>query len=195
MFENKQVDIDTLPKIERVVFKNLDSKYRVVVGIRLIIISIIILLIAFIPYIFQYLTSESLLNEALLYSFIGLSVVLIILICIISMKGVAMKGYALREQDIIYKTGIINRSQTVIPFNRVQHVGVYEGALLRVFNLCTVEFFTAGGALGDLKITGISKTEGEQLKAYVIQKITKSPQQTLKSNLDIVEPSQESVHE
>ncbi|MEK6494420.1 PH domain-containing protein [Myroides odoratimimus] len=186
MFENKQVDIDTLPKIERVVFKNLDSKYRVVVGIRLIIISIIILLIAFIPYIFQYLTSESLLNEALLYSFIGLSVVLIILICIISMKGVAMKGYALREQDIIYKTGIINRSQTVIPFNRVQHVGVYEGALLRVFNLCTVEFFTAGGALGDLKITGISKTEGEQLKAYVIQKITKSPQQTLKSNLDII---------
>lgn len=194
MFENKQIDIDTLPQVEQVMFKNLDSRYRTVVGVRLIIISIIILLIAFTPYIFQYLTSELLLNEALLYSLMGLGVVMIILICIISMKGVAMKGYALREQDIIYKTGIINRSQTVIPFNRVQHVGVYEGALLRVFNLCTVEFFTAGGALGDLKITGISKEEGERLKAYVIQKITKSPQQDLRTNLDIVEHSQESVH-
>lgn len=195
MFENKQIDIDALPQVEQVMFKNLDSRYRTVVGIRLIIISIIILLIAFTPYIFQYLTSEPLLNETLLYSLMGLGVVLIILICIISMKGVAMKGYALREQDIIYKTGIINRSQTVIPFNRVQHVGVYEGALLRVFNLCTVEFFTAGGALGDLKITGISKEEGERLKAYVIQKITKSPQQALRTNLDIVEHSHESVHE
>ncbi|MDM1414593.1 PH domain-containing protein [Myroides odoratimimus] len=194
MFENKQIDIGTLPKVEQIVFKNLDSKYKMVVAIRLIIISIIILLIAFTPYVFQYLTSEPLLNAALLYSFMGLGGVLIILICIISMKGVVMKGYALREHDIIYKTGIINRTQTVIPFNRVQHVGVYEGALLRMFNLCTVEFFTAGGALGDLKITGISKEEGERLKAYVIQKITKSPQQDLRTNLDIVEHSQESVH-
>lgn len=173
MFENNQIDVSTLPKVRQVNFKNLHPKYKIVVSIRLLIISIILLLLSSIPYIFQYFTSSLPMNDFLLLSISGVGVLLIIFMCIISIKGIDMKGYALREHDIIYKTGIISRSQTVVPFNRVQHVVVYEGALLRIFGLCTVEFFTAGGALGDLKISGISNEEGERLKAYVIQKITK----------------------
>lgn len=174
MFDNKQIDISTLPQVAQVDFKNLHTKYKTVVGIRLLIASIFILLLSSSPYIFQHITNSLPISDIWLVSICGVGVLLVILMCIISLKGVQMKGYALREHDIIYKTGIISRSQTVIPFNRVQHVVVYEGALLRVFGLCTVEFFTAGGALGDLKISGISKEEGERLKAYVIQKITKS---------------------
>ncbi|MDM1347936.1 PH domain-containing protein [Myroides marinus] len=174
MFDNKQIDISTLPQVAQVDFKNLHPKYKTVVGIRLLIASIFILLLSSSPYIFQHITNSLPISDIWLVSICGVGVLLVILMCIISLKGVQMKGYALREHDIIYKTGIISRSQTVIPFNRVQHVVVYEGALLRVFGLCTVEFFTAGGALGDLKISGISKEEGERLKAYVIQKITKS---------------------
>lgn len=174
MFDNKQIDISTLPQVAQVDFKNLHTKYKTVIGIRLLIASIFILLLSSSPYIFQHITNSLPISDIWLVSICGVGVLLVILMCIISLKGVQMKGYALREHDIIYKTGIISRSQTVIPFNRVQHVVVYEGALLRVFGLCTVEFFTAGGALGDLKISGISKEEGERLKAYVIQKITKS---------------------
>ncbi|SEI83564.1 hypothetical protein SAMN04488018_105149 [Myroides marinus] len=174
MFDNKQIDISTLPQVAQVDFKNLHPKYKTVIGIRLLIASIFILLLSSSPYIFQHITNSLPISDIWLVSICGVGVLLVILMCIISLKGVQMKGYALREHDIIYKTGIISRSQTVIPFNRVQHVVVYEGALLRVFGLCTVEFFTAGGALGDLKISGISKEEGERLKAYVIQKITKS---------------------
>ncbi|MGL5275756.1 PH domain-containing protein [Myroides sp.] len=174
MFDNKQIDISTLPQVAQVDFKSLHPKYKTVVGIRLLIASIFILLLSSSPYIFQHTTNSLPISDIWLVSICGVGVLLVILMCIISLKGVQMKGYALREHDIIYKTGIISRSQTVIPFNRVQHVVVYEGALLRVFGLCTVEFFTAGGALGDLKISGISKEEGERLKAYVIQKITKS---------------------
>lgn len=174
MFDNKQIDISTLPQVAQVDFKNLHPKYKTVIGIRLLIASIFILLLSSSPYIFQHITNSLPISDIWLVSICGVGVLLVILMCIISLKGVQMKGYALREHDIIYKTGIISRSQTVIPFNRVQHVVVYEGVLLRVFGLCTVEFFTAGGALGDLKISGISKEEGERLKAYVIQKITKS---------------------
>lgn len=174
MFDNKQIDISTLPQVAQVDFKNLHPKYKTVIGIRLLIASIFILLLSSSPYIFQHITNSLPISDIWLVSICGVGILLVILMCIISLKGVQMKGYALREHDIIYKTGIISRSQTVIPFNRVQHVVVYEGALLRVFGLCTVEFFTAGGALGDLKISGISKEEGERLKAYVIQKITKS---------------------
>lgn len=195
MFDNKQIDISTLPQVVQVDFKNLHPKYKTVVGIRLLIASIFILLLSSSPYIFQRITNSLPISDIWFISICGVGVLLVVLMCIISLKGVQMKGYALREHDIIYKTGIISRSQTVIPFNRVQHVVVYEGALLRVFGLCTVEFFTAGGALGDLKISGISREEGERLKAYVIQKITtgvkesndNTNQQLIKGEIDETE--------
>lgn len=172
MFTNDQIIISDLPSVNSVNYQCLHTKYRYVVGIRLFIISLFISVLFFIPYGLQVVTSEVLVNSSLLISLGIVGVVLSGLISVVTWIGIGKKGYALREQDIIYKTGLISRSQTAIPFNRVQHVGVYESALLRVFNLCTVEFFTAGGALGDLKISGISKEEGERLKAYVIQKIT-----------------------
>lgn len=173
MFGNKQVDISELPQVEQVEFKSLHVKYKTVVGIRLGISTLIVLIVCFLPYGYQLITDSLPLSDVVLLSIGGVGLLLMGVLCITTFMGIGMKGYALREHDIIYKTGLINRSQTVIPFNRVQHVGVYESALLRVFGLCTVEFFTAGGALGDLKISGISKEEGERLKAYVIQKITK----------------------
>lgn len=174
MFKNKQINISELPQVNQVRFESLHTKYRTVVGIRLLIISVFLFLFSIVPYVFQLITNSLPISREILLSFIGVGALLIMWICIISLKGVRLKGYALREYDIIYKTGIINRTQTVVPFNRVQHIVVYEGVLLRMFGLCTIEFFTAGGALGDLKISGITKGEGERLKAYVIQKITTS---------------------
>lgn len=172
MFTNDQIIVSDLPTVNSVNYQRLHGKYNYVVGIRLVIISIILIALFFSPYVLQVITNELPIDSTLLLLVGIVGVVLAILISVVTWIGIGKKGYALREQDIIYKTGLISRSQTVIPFNRVQHVGVYESALLRVFNLCTVEFFTAGGALGDLKISGISKEEGERLKAYVIQKIT-----------------------
>lgn len=173
MFENHPIDINKLPLVEEVKFNSLDSKYKTVVSIRLSVVTFCLLLLSFSPYVLQYL-KVILLSSTLLLLIGILGIIISILMCSTTLKGVGMKGYALREHDIVYKSGIITRTQTIIPFNRVQHVVVYESALLRVFNLCTVEFFTAGGALGDLKISGISKEEGDRLKAYVVQKISKS---------------------
>lgn len=172
MFTNDQIIVSGLPTVNSVNYQHLHEKYNYVVGIRLVIISVILIALFFSPYVLQVITNELPIDRTLLLLVGIVGVVLAGLISVITWVGIGKKGYALREQDIIYKTGLVSRSQTVIPFNRVQHVGVYESALLRVFNLCTVEFFTAGGALGDLKISGISKEEGERLKAYVIQKIT-----------------------
>lgn len=172
MFTNDQIIVSDLPTVNSVNYQHLHKKYNYVVGIRLVIISVILIALFFSPYVLHVITNELPIDSTLLLLLGIVGVVLAILISVVTWIGIGKKGYALREQDIIYKTGLISRSQTVIPFNRVQHVGVYESALLRVFNLCTVEFFTAGGALGDLKISGISKEEGERLKAYVIQKIT-----------------------
>lgn len=85
--------------------------------------------------------------------------------------GVNKKGYAVREHDIIYKTGLLSQKQITIPFNRVQHVEIYEGFLLRLFGLARIEFFTAGGNWGDLKIPGLLINEADKIKAFVIEQV------------------------
>ncbi|WP_121967375.1 PH domain-containing protein [Myroides sp. N17-2] len=196
MFTNDQIIVSDLPTVNSVNYQHLHEKYNYVVGIRLVIISVILIALFFSPYVLQVITNELPIDSTLLLLVGIVGVVLAILISVVTWIGIGKKGYALREQDIIYKTGLISRSQTVIPFNRVQHVGVYESALLRVFNLCTVEFFTAGGALGDLKISGISKEEGERLKAYVIQKIITHKEETVIPSVEqLVEQIKEVVDE
>ena len=101
------------------------------------------------------------------------------LYCVLQWLGVNKKGYAVRTQDIIYRSGLINRKETIIPFNRVQHIETYEGAILRLFGLCQLEFFTAGGAFGDLKIPGLLKIEAEQIKAFVVSKLKPLEEQKL----------------
>lgn len=196
MFTNDQIIVSDLPTVNSVNYQHLHEKYNYVVGIRLVIISVILIALFFSPYVLQVITNELPIDSTLLLLVGIVGVVLAGLISVVTWIGIGKKGYALREQDIIYKTGLISRSQTVIPFNRVQHVGVYESALLRVFNLCTVEFFTAGGALGDLKISGISKEEGERLKAYVIQKITTRKEEAVIPSVEqLVEQIKEVVDE
>ncbi|MGL4582442.1 MAG: PH domain-containing protein [Flavobacterium sp.] len=196
MFTNDQIIVSNLPTVSNVNYQHLHEKYNYVVGIRLVIISVILIALFLSPYVLQVITNELPIDSTLLLLVGIVGVVLAGLISVITWIGIRQKGYALREQDIIYKTGLISRSQTVIPFNRVQHVGVYESFLLRLFNLCTVEFFTAGGALGDLKISGISKEEGERLKEYVIQKITTCKEETVMPSVEhLVEQIEELVDE
>jgi membrane protein YdbS with pleckstrin-like domain len=43
---------------------------------------------------------------------------------------------------------------------------------MRIFNLATIEIFTAGGSMSDLKISGLKKEEAEKMKAFITNKIT-----------------------
>lgn len=81
------------------------------------------------------------------------------------------KGYALREQDIIYKSGVIWRRTTVLPFNRIQHVETQQGVLQRKYNLAKLQLFTAGGQKADLTINGMDFSVTEGIKSRLLKKI------------------------
>ncbi|MEK6450027.1 MULTISPECIES: PH domain-containing protein [unclassified Myroides] len=170
-FSNNQINVNGLPNLDAIKFTPLNSRYGNVILIRLTIIVLVLTAIGCTPIFAHDFIPELQVPMGLQVAAIAFTSILSLLIVVVNLLGFKKKGYAIRERDIIYKSGLINRTETVIPFNRVQHVGIYEGALLRVFDLCTVEFFTAGGAMGDLKIPGLSKEEGDRLKAYVIQNI------------------------
>ena len=93
---------------------------------------------------------------------------------------VPRRGYALRERDIAFKSGLLWRTVTVVPFNRVQHAATGSGLFDRKFGLATLTVFTAGGGGGDLHIAGLGADRAERLRVYVVGKAggTKTPEAT-----------------
>ena len=80
------------------------------------------------------------------------------------------RGYVVRDKDLLFKKGVIWRSVTAVPFNRIQHVETSHSPLDRKFGLATLQLFTAGGTGGDLKIDGLAADIAEQLRVYILKK-------------------------
>ncbi len=84
--------------------------------------------------------------------------------------AISRRGYVLRDKDMLFRKGVIWRSLTAVPFNRIQHVETSNSPLDRRYGLATLQLFTAGGSGGDLKIDGLSKDVAEQLRVYILNK-------------------------
>jgi membrane protein YdbS with pleckstrin-like domain len=80
------------------------------------------------------------------------------------------RGYVVRDKDILFRYGVVWRSVTAIPFNRIQHVETSSTPFDRKFKLATLQLFTAGGSSGDLKIDGLAEQTAEQLRIFVLKK-------------------------
>ena len=80
-------------------------------------------------------------------------------------------GFCVRERDILYKSGVIWRSVTAVPYNRVQHAATNSRPLERRFDLARLVVYTAGGAGGDLTIPGLPAPLAERLRRHVLQQL------------------------
>ena len=85
--------------------------------------------------------------------------------------SVPRRGYVVRDKDIVFRSGVIWRSVTAIPYNRVQHVETSNTPFDRKFGVATLQLFTAGGSGGDLKIDGLGADVAEQLRIYILDKV------------------------
>ncbi|WP_158223120.1 PH domain-containing protein [Halovibrio salipaludis] len=79
-----------------------------------------------------------------------------------------VKRYAIREQDVLFHEGLLWKSTTVIPRNRIQHIQTENGPLERWFGLVTLKCYGAGGQQADLVIPGLEETLGQQLRQYLL---------------------------
>lgn len=166
-FTNETLNLNSLPKFEEVSFSPLHKNYIKVVYIN---IAIIVLILAVGIGVLLYFNKE--LQSTLSYSIFGISYLVFALIVFFSsIASVKKRGFAVREKDILYKRGLISTTTTMIPFNRIQHVAMHEGAFSRIFNLAQIQIFTAGGSSSDIKISGIEKGKAENIKELLMQKI------------------------
>ena len=81
------------------------------------------------------------------------------------------RAWGLRDHDLLYASGLIQRRLTILPCNRIQHVETASGPLERKFGLLRVTCFTAGGLSADLVIRGLAATDAERVRQYLLGRI------------------------
>lgn len=166
-FQNERIEPDWLPKMEEVMFTPLPKSYRTVI---LMIISIF-LIILFIGILVLYYFVDVHVDISILWPLIAWVVFSGFLIMRLFLTF-PLKGYAIRQKDIIYKKGLVWRSVTTIPFNRVQHCDIKQGLIERQFGLSSLNIYTAGGQNSDLTIPGLLFEKAENYKAFILKTIS-----------------------
>lgn len=165
MFQNPEIAIDNLPDAENLDWENLHPRFvrRMQVQHGLIALAPLIGATAFTV----LLPSPPLIIVILWALVVSFAVVFFIWPSI----AVPRQGYTVRDKDIVYKKGVVWRSVTAIPYNRIQHVETSSTPLDRKFGIAALQIFTAGGSGSDLKIHGLGADNAERLRVYILDKV------------------------
>lgn len=165
--EFSNIEILQLPNISTLVFNKIHKDYLKVLLSTAILIFVIIFSVTFLLFTniqelkdFEYLKY---IYGALIFSFIFILAWLFI--------GFSRRKYVLRDKDVTYKSGVLIKTITTVPFTRIQHVEINESPLSRIFNLASLNVFTAGDSSNDLVIKGIKKEEALKIKEFINQQI------------------------
>ncbi len=166
-FENQEIDLANLPNIVETTFQKLSKNY---VSVRYIGNSIFFLLL--LGGLFSVYIETSIIEDypTLWYGLLAFWCFWMITSFLLVKLGYDIRGYVLREKDIIHRKGVLFKSTTTIPFNRVQHCEISQGPIQRMFNLHTLEIFTAGGGKSDLAIPGLEGDTAQQIKEFIVKK-------------------------
>ena len=166
-FENQEIDISGLPHIAEATFQKLSRNY---VSVRYIGNTIFFLLLLgglFGVYLETPIVTD---YPTLWYALLAFWCFWMITSFILVKLGYDIRGYVLREKDIVHRKGVLYKSTTTIPFNRVQHCEISQGPIQRMFDLHTLEIFTAGGSKSDLAIPGLHGETAQQIKEFIVKK-------------------------
>jgi len=166
IFENPQIQVSGLPSVEEIDFQRLAPAYRTVE----LLSTVILFGFLFFGWLMFYLFNR-LPVEWPVWGVLGVWAALFALSVFLAWKRWEVAGYAMREHDIIHKHGVLFRTVTTIPFNRMQHCEISRGPVENAFGLATLRVFTAGGSSSDLSIEGLLVEDAQRVKEFITLKI------------------------
>jgi membrane protein YdbS with pleckstrin-like domain len=81
------------------------------------------------------------------------------------------RGYQMGADRLRVVRGLIFRSDTVVPFGRVQHIDVHQGPIERAYGLATLVLHTAGNHNASVSLPGLAHEDAlamrEEIRAHV----------------------------
>jgi len=87
---------------------------------------------------------------------------------VLAFRRVRAIGYQLREDDLLFRRGIMFERVIAVPYGRLQLVDVTRGPLLRAMGLATLKFVTASAATG-VNLPGLPEAEAEALRDRLVE--------------------------
>ena len=93
------------------------------------------------------------------------------LIVRVPLRRYQARGYQMGADRLRVVRGLIFRSDTVVPFGRVQHIDVHQGPLERGYGLATLVLHTAGNHNASVALPGLGHDDAmamrEEIRAHV----------------------------
>lgn len=162
-FQNQTLDISQLPKFETVEGQHIDRAYLKV--LRLFYCLWLIVLFSGLL-VTNYFAD---IPNAVFYIVLSALIVFFSIYILETEKGFPRRKFAVRQKDVIFQRGYLFFKQTIVPFNRIQHVEVKQDLIFRAFGIYSLKLFTAGSSAGDLSLVGLNKSDADKLKAVILK--------------------------
>lgn len=93
--------------------------------------------------------------------------VIIIVTLIITPRQARAMGYQLRDDDLVFRRGILWQRVVAVPYGRMQLVDITHGPLDRGFGIAQLKLVTAAAATG-VVIPGLTQEAAEKLRDTLI---------------------------
>ena len=81
------------------------------------------------------------------------------------------RGYNMSADRLRVVRGILWRSDTVVPFGRVQHIDVDQGPIERALDIATMTLHTAGSHNASVTLPGLNHERASEMREEIRQKI------------------------
>lgn len=76
-------------------------------------------------------------------------------------------GYDMGDEQLRVLRGFLWRTDTIVPFNRIQHIDVAQGPLQRLFGLSTLIVHTAGTHNSIVTLPGLATADAEAMRETI----------------------------
>ncbi|WP_243076193.1 PH domain-containing protein [Microbacterium sp. SS28] len=97
----------------------------------------------------------------------GILAVILIWTMAILPRQVRAIGYQLRQDDLVFRRGILWQRMVAVPYGRMQLVDITHGPLDRGFGIAQLKFVTAAATTG-VTIPGLAQTTAETLRDHLV---------------------------
>ncbi len=102
--------------------------------------------------------------------------VAILLILRIPARRYGARGYQISADRLRVVRGLLFRSDTVVPFGRVQHIDVEQGPLERFFGIATLTVHTAGNHNASVALPGLGEELAREMREEIRAHIRRETQ-------------------
>ena len=143
-----------------VTWRRVSPKYVVVDVVGTLVSTVIAVVVASLPAFFSGLALLWLIPAAVL-------VVMLIVVAFVP-RRVRSIGYQLRDDDLLFRRGLLFQRFVSVPYGRMQLVDITRGPVSRVLGLSDLKFVTAAASSG-VAIPGLPIADAEELRDRLVE--------------------------